>query len=172
MKRIVSVWLPYWQTDLEHQRRLTNKCTRRKPLALTNEIRDTKHITAACRHAQKLGIDPESPNRVRAGLKYVLSHKADEGHVFQFRPELIAACQEMLDLSETAISDGISALVAAEDVVSEIVEEQEAIYLVPFYYAEIGVVNSIGKLLQHPQADLSQSAFEQTVSQIERTLAI
>lgn len=122
--------------------------------------------------AQKLGIDPESPNRVRAGLKYVLSHKADEGHVFQFRPELIAACQEMLDLSETAISDGISALVAAEDVVSEIVEEQEAIYLVPFYYAEIGVVNSIGKLLQHPQADLSQSAFEQTVSQIERTLAI
>ena len=39
--------------------------------------------------AQNLGVDNESPYRVQAGLKYVLSQKAEEGHVFLFRTCLL-----------------------------------------------------------------------------------
>ncbi len=122
--------------------------------------------------AQKLGIETESPHRVRAGLKYVLSQKAEEGHVFLFRPELTSTCQEMLELSEAAISEGISALVAAEEIISETVEEQDAIFLAPFYYAEVGVANTIGKMLQSISGPLNQTNFDRVINQIQRSLAI
>ena len=53
-------------------------------------------------------MDNESPHRVKAGLKYVLSQKADEGHVFLYRHELITACEEILNLSPEAIEAGNS----------------------------------------------------------------
>ena len=122
--------------------------------------------------AQNLGVDNESPYRVQAGLKYVLSQKAEEGHVFLFRTELISTCQEILELSESAISEGISALIAAEDIISETIREEEAIFLAPFYYAEVGIANIIGRMLQFPPASLSQADFDRSIDQIQHSLAI
>ena len=122
--------------------------------------------------AQNLGVDNESPYRVRAGLKYVLSQKAEEGHVFLFRTELISTCQEILELSESAISEGISALIGAEEIISEIIREQEAIFLAPFYYAEVGVANIIGRILQFTPASLNQADFDRSIDQIQNSLAI
>ena len=147
------------------------------PYRLADDIYGIGFVTADT-IAQKLGIDKDAPQRVQAGIKYVLSQKADDGHVFQRRAELIEACQTMLDQELEAIEQGISALVEKEEIINpgftdvvvsdeqdSIDETQEdyevsetdqeplstdthsAIYLAPFYYAELGVANQFLRLL-------------------------
>ena len=167
------------------------------PYRLADDIYGIGFVTADT-IAQKLGIDKDAPQRVQAGIKYVLSQKADEGHVFQHRPELIEACQTMLEQEPEAIAQGIHALVEIEEIINPsftdvsdaseqigIGEPQDdydvssqpsvpinhqqdppdshqsslsdnrqpttdnhsAIYLAPFYYAELGVANQFSRLL-------------------------
>ena len=154
------------------------------PYRLADDIYGIGFVTADT-IAQKLGIDKDAPQRVQAGIKYVLSQKADDGHVFQHRVELIEACQTMLEQEPEAIAQGISTLVEKEEIINpgftdfsdsdeqsgidetqenyEISETDEeslltddrqpttddhsAIYLAPFYYAELGVTNQFLRLL-------------------------
>ena len=147
------------------------------PYRLADDIYGIGFVTADT-IAQKLGIDKDAPQRVQAGIKYVLSQKADDGHVFQHRAELIEACQTMLEQELEAIEQGISALVEKEEIINPgftdvvVSEEQDsidetqenyeisetdqeslstdnhsAIYLAPFYYAELGVANQFLRLL-------------------------
>ena len=154
------------------------------PYRLADDIYGIGFVTADT-IAQKLGIEKDAPQRVQAGIKYVLSQKADEGHVFQHRAELIEACQTMLEQEPEAIEQGIHALVDIEEIINpnftdfpdfkdhiSIDETQEnyevpeadqaplltdnqqpttdnpsAIYLAPFYYAELGVANQFSRLL-------------------------
>ena len=150
------------------------------PYRLADDIYGIGFVTADT-IAQKLGINKDAPERVQAGIKYVLSQKADEGHVFQHRAELIEACQTMLEQEPEAIEQGIHALIEIEEIINpgftdfpdfSIDETQEnyeipeadqeplltddrqpttdkpsAIYLAPFYYAELGVANQFSRLL-------------------------
>ena len=158
------------------------------PYRLADDIYGIGFVTADT-IAQKLGIDKDAPQRVQAGIKYVLSQKADDGHVFQRRAELIEACQTMLEQELEAIEQGISVLVGEEEIINpsftdlvpsneqiDINETQEnyetsetdqgplstdnrqpttdnqsAIYLAPFYYAELGVANQFLRLLASSQ---------------------
>ena len=149
------------------------------PYRLADDIYGIGFVTADT-IAQKLGMEKDAPQRVQAGIKYVLSQKADEGHVFQHRAELTEACQEILAQEPEAIEAGILALAEKEEIilpayssgspepeqpsqeivelVIPVVEEEEpqtaspaadtdAIYLAPFYYAELGVANQFSRLL-------------------------
>ena len=159
------------------------------PYRLADDIYGIGFVTADT-IAQKLGMDKDAPQRVQAGIKYVLSQKADDGHVFQRRAELIEACQTMLEQEPEAIAQGISVLVEKEEIINpnftdvadadeqiDVSEPQDtyeissqpsavshqhdgsispenlftnnysAIYLAPFYYAELGVANQFLRLL-------------------------
>ena len=165
------------------------------PYRLADDIYGIGFVTADT-IAQKLGMDKDAPPRVQAGIKYVLSQKADEGHVFQHRDELIEACQTMLEQEPEAIEEGVRALIETEEVmvpafadllnahgsgnVDETQEEYEisdqnpsltdnqqptadnystdnhsAIYLAPFYYAELGVANQFLRLLSYGDPNFS-----------------
>ena len=183
------------------------------PYRLADDIYGIGFVTADT-IAQKLGIDKDAPQRVQAGIKYVLSQKADDGHVFQRHAELIEACQTMLEQELEAIEQGISALVEKEEIINPgfkdfldtdeqigidetqgdyetndqpsavsnraggqeegkdanpnlpdfqssnlhppdnrqpTTHNQSAIYLAPFYYAELGVANQFLRLLAFDQ---------------------
>ena len=181
------------------------------PYRLADDIYGIGFVTADT-IAQKLGIDKDAPKRVQAGIKYVLSQKADDGHVFQRRAELIEACQTMLEQETEAIEQGISVLVEEEEIINPtftdvagsdeqmgvsepqdayeisnqkeipeahpeplstdnlnhrldsdttqqstsrwlkpITDNHSAIYLAPFYYAELGVANQFLRLLASDQ---------------------
>ncbi|MYA68626.1 AAA family ATPase [Candidatus Poribacteria bacterium] len=87
------------------------------PYQLADDIYGIGFVTADT-IAQKLGMDQDAPQRVEAGIKYVLSQKADEGHVFQHCSELVEACQTMLEQELAAIEQGIHALVEKEEIIS------------------------------------------------------
>jgi exodeoxyribonuclease V alpha subunit len=53
--------------------------------------------------ARKLGIEPDSPRRIEAGLVFVLGELSNEGHTFAPRPLLVARSAEALAIDEQAI---------------------------------------------------------------------
>ena len=167
------------------------------PYQLADDIYGIGFVTADT-IAQKLGMEKDAPQRVQAGIKYVLSQKADDGHVFQHCSELVEACQTMLEQELAAIEQGIHALVEKEEIINPsftdpsntdqqdsigepqdsyeisgqqstisnqegiseadqkplstdnrqlITDNHSAIYLAPFYYAELGVANQFSRLL-------------------------
>lgn len=177
--------------------------------------------------AQKLGIDKNDPHRIQAGIKYVLSQKADEGHVFQHPDELCTACEEMLEQESINIELGIVALTHKEEIVlssgentvefisehniinewlnrssksTSFVEsenryietvddndvftemtlseetsksiEESAVYLSPFYYAEIGVANHLTRLLHNNSRKTTELDITTTLQQLGSELQI
>ncbi len=169
------------------------------PYRLADDIYGIGFVTADT-IAQKLGMEKDAPQRVQAGIKYVLSQKADEGHVFQHRAELIEACQEILAQEPEAIEAGILALAEKEEIilpvysieqpsqeigelVIPIVEEEsqtappaadtDAIYLAPFYYAELGVANQFSRLLSSRNRERSSPLnIDASLRQLEAEMRI
>ena len=144
---------------------------RENPYRLADDIYGIGFKTADT-ISQNLGIAPESPYRVMAGIKYVLSHKADDGHVFLYRDELLAACEEILELPSDVIEEGIAELVAKEEIIFENTPEGEAIYLAPFYYAEMGVTNAVSRLLQTPADSVAVSFVDRSIDRLEKQMGI
>ena len=194
------------------------------PYRLADDIYGIGFVTADT-IAQKLGVDKDAPHRVQAGIKYVLSQKADEGHVFQYHNALIEACQTMLEQEPEAIEEGVRALIEKEEVMvpgftdprrvdeevaageplgsydpsgelSAVSDQQEnhfsdgfqrfptvnshsAIYLAPFYYAELGVANQFLRLLSNEGRDLSygdtkvsSSTTDAVLTELEREMGL
>ena len=167
------------------------------PYRLADDIYGIGFVTADT-IAQKLGIDKDAPHRVQAGIKYVLSQKADEGHVFQYHDDLVEACQTMLEQEPKAIEEGVCALIEKEAVmVSDFtdplhtdeavagaetrdsyetnhqqetlpadnrqpaIDNHAAVYLAPFYYAELGVANQFLRLLSNESKDRNYDGTKQ-----------
>ena len=105
--------------------------------------------------AEKLGIGKEAFVRLRSGIMYTLSSLADEGHVYAYKGQLIKRATELLEAEESSIVMTLDQMLADKDVISEPVSEEkgDAIYLPPFYYAEVVVAAKIKKLLQNPAQD-------------------
>ena len=150
---------------------------RENPYRLADDIYGIGFKTADT-IAEKLGMEVESPHRVKAGLKYVLSQKADDGHVFLYRHELIAASQEILDLSTEAIENGIAELSVSEELIPENLgvpspsEAEEAVYLAPFYFSEIGVANNLSRLLKCPTVQPKSEFLDQSITRLESKMGM
>ena len=143
---------------------------RENPYRLADDIYGIGFKTADT-IAQKLGVDKESPHRVNAGMKYILSQKADDGHVFLYRPELISACETILELPADALENGITELTTKEEIIVEELgtetESQQAIYLAPFYYAEVGVANVFSRLMRNAGGQHQPEFLERSIAQLE-----
>jgi exodeoxyribonuclease V alpha subunit len=147
------------------------------PYRLAREIRGIGFKTAD-QIARSLGLPPDSPRRIAAGVAYALSEKADDGHVFVPQEELLSAAAEMLEVPVDLVREGVSTLEQEEQVHREplqypmlgegaasasldrqdrISEQDEgyAVYLQPFYYGEIGVAGRLRQMLIHPQSRLA-----------------
>ena len=121
--------------------------------------------------ARKLGLKMDSFVRIRAGLLYTLSQLADNGgHVFADQATLVPAAAAILSTDEMKMDESLvfmtlDHLAAQGDVITEPLEadlmEDEAphraIYLPPFYYAEIGVAGRLKKILYTPSQVLPEA---------------
>jgi exodeoxyribonuclease V alpha subunit len=99
--------------------------------------------------AQKLGFEKETHERLRSGIMYTLSELADEGHVFAVRVQLIEKAVALLEAEQECIVMSMDQMLKEKD----LIQEEDAIYLPPFYYAETGVSNRLLKLAAQPAGD-------------------
>ncbi|MEJ5198713.1 MAG: AAA family ATPase [Anaerolineae bacterium] len=128
---------------------------RNDPYRLARDIFGIGFITAD-RIAREIGIAADAPERVAAGVAYVLSEAADEGHVYLPAAELTKRAAAMLGVKEDLVVQGIAALAEDEQVRVEGGEsnapsrlaEERPVYLIPFYYGEVGVANRLRRLAE------------------------
>ena len=94
--------------------------------------------------AKKLGFGHDALPRLRSGLLYTLNALADEGHCFATREQLIAAGTALLEVEEAPLLETLDGMIREQDVVLD----GEAIYLPPFWYAEIGAARRLGAIFR------------------------
>ncbi|MFZ5918793.1 MAG: ATP-dependent RecD-like DNA helicase [Chloroflexota bacterium] len=141
------------------------------PYRLARDIYGIGFLTAD-KIARNLGIPEDAPQRVAAGVSHVLSQLADEGHVYAPQEELTAEASRILNVQTDLIAQGIEALETDELVhretlvypsagqrAGQAVREEQAVYLAPFYYGEVGAANRL-RALADPAHD--RLAFFQT----------
>ena len=112
--------------------------------------------------ASKMGYEKNDLRRCQSGICYTLNQLANEGHVYAEEEQLVQAACELLDAEDTPIREALTKLIQTE----ELQTEGDAIYLPPFYYAEVGTSNRLLALLRVSEEDLFTPSFNlQTLSQ-------
>jgi len=79
---------------------------RQDPYRLARDIFGIGFLTAD-RIAQSMGLAPDSPQRVAAGVAYALNQATDEGHVFLPTSELVKQATELLGVSRDEVGIGV-----------------------------------------------------------------
>lgn len=105
--------------------------------------------------ANKMGYENNDPRRCKSGINYTLSELADEGHVYAEEEQLVKSAKELLQAEEKPIRNAMTEMVQAE----ELKTDGDAIYLPPFYYAEVGTANRLLALLENNTANLFAKPF-------------
>lgn len=138
--------------------------------------------------AQHLGLPSDAPSRVQAGVAYALSQLADQGHVYVPEEELVSEAAPLLEVDPGLIREAIGELDAEQVVERETlvyptsdptaapqVREEDAVYLAPFYYGEVGVTNRLRELLDDPSTRLAPFRsvdWDALLSQVTRDSAL
>lgn len=133
------------------------------PYRLAEEIWGIGFITAD-KIARALGVAEDSVGRLRAGLLYVLSQASDSGHVYLPHEELLANASEILKIDPERLAAIIAPMVEEK----ALMVEEEAVYLPPLYYCEIGVANRLRALSERP-LPLDPKLLERELAELEAT---
>ena len=126
---------------------------RSDPYRLERDV-DGIGFRIADRIAQRLGIDRDAPERVQAGIRYLLSEAADEGHVYLPAVEMMERAVEILEINAELLPQALEALRANDGVVTEDLHY----YLPPLHRAEVGAASSLKRLLRTPAEELAVPA--------------
>lgn len=127
------------------------------PYQLATDIYGIGFLTAD-KIARQLGIAPDSPERYRAGIQYVLSEAAENGHCFLPQPQLIDTALEQLK-TETHQPDSLD----LSEIVSQMTKEQQLqveespekihpplCYKPAFFHTEQNLATQLKTLLANP----------------------
>ncbi len=118
--------------------------------------------------AQDLGLPPDAPGRMAAGIAYVLGQATDEGHVFLPRDALVEEATALLGVEAERVEEALRLMVARGEVMLEPVpvpdalELVEAVYLPAMYHSERGVAIRLRQMFQTARsrlADLANTAW-------------
>ncbi len=163
------------------------------PYQLSRDIFGIGFISAD-KIANQLGIKKHAPQRIEAGLEYVLHKLGDDGHVCYPYDELCRKVMEMLgveiDHVLKAISDSfVQNRIIIEDVIDDKIENitdvfhsndgsqtknKKLVFLKKFHVCEIGITSNFNRIDHHPksirQID-SEKAMEWIKGQIKIRLA-
>lgn len=139
---------------------MSEQIVKNDPYRLARDIYGIGFKTAD-KIARQLGLPPDAPSRVEAGVAYALGELSDEGHVYSPLEKLTTTAAELLEVSAGSVGAAIDRLLTEGRIKKEAlrieeikgggqktVREEQAVYLAPFYFGEIGVTNRLTKMMQ------------------------
>lgn len=94
--------------------------------------------------AEKLGIGKDKFVRLRSGILYTLSKLSENGHCYAVRGQLIETAKKLLCVDGAELEITLDEMLRMEDVI----RDEEAIYLPPFYFSEVGCAKRLRKLMK------------------------
>jgi len=129
---------------------------RENPYQLERDIYGVGFKTAD-RIAQALGLMPDHPSRIEAGIVFALNEMVNDGHVYAPRELLMERATELLGVSASLVPAGLERLAQGDRIRPEMIpnpgsrNQPEAqgmavIYLTSLYYGEKGVAERIRAL--------------------------
>ncbi len=123
---------------------------RENPYRLAEDI-DGIAFRGADKIAARLGIQKDSPDRMRAGLLHVLFNAAQDGHMFLSEEELIPEAAALLEVGEECLKEPLAQLAASR----EVVRENGAVYVPQLHAAERGIAALLKRLVATPYEPVS-----------------
>lgn len=128
---------------------MTETVVRTDPYRLADEVDGVGFLTAD-RIAQALGFRPDAPERLRAGISYVLTDAMNgSGHVYLPTEELISRGAAILRAPEEAVDHVIREQMTAGRLSGDTVREQPVIYLPGVRAAECEVADRLRRMIVH-----------------------
>ena len=121
------------------------------PLLKENPYRMAQDVTGigfktADKVARNMGIEFDSPYRIMAGTKYVLSQAANNGHTYLPKEELIVKASQLMGVDEQLVDNAIVSLAINQSIVLEETQSHTAVYLQPFFLAENNICKALIEL--------------------------
>ena len=104
----------------------------------------------ADRLALSLGINGDSPRRLRAACLYTLEHNLSNGHCFIPRDKLIPATARLLNLPNPLCEDALDELIEQSRVIASNFRGHEVCYLDYLHEAEQAVADRIRQMAASP----------------------
>ena len=93
--------------------------------------------------AGKLGIEKDRFIRLRSGILYTLNKLSESGHCYAEREQLIDTAVKLLEVEPPELEVTLDEMLRTETVI----RDEEAIYLPPFYFSEIGCARRLKSLM-------------------------
>lgn len=94
--------------------------------------------------AEKLGIEKDRFIRLRSGILYTLNKLSESGHCYALREQLIETAVKLLEVEKPELEITLDEMLRTEDVI----KDEDAIYLPPFYFSETGCAKRFLKLME------------------------
>ncbi len=115
---------------------------KKNPYILVDKVRgiDFKQID---KMAMDIGIDIQDDSRVKSGIKYSLNLVSYNGHCCTLKENLIEYVKSLLGVPRETIEDEIINLKVTEEIAIEKRDEEEWVYLIPFYKAENNIATRL-----------------------------
>lgn len=137
------------------------------PYRLAEDIWGIGFLTAD-RIAQKLGMDPRSEKRTRAGILHVLRSACDdEGHTFLPRELLVQLASKELDSEPGQVEGCLSSLVDQQ----ALVFESDRVYPRSLFHAECGTAGKLHQLSQVLHIEFGRDV-DRELDAIEREITL
>ncbi|MDE2126185.1 MAG: ATP-dependent RecD-like DNA helicase [Armatimonadetes bacterium] len=136
----------------------------RNPFVLARDIRGIGFKTADT-IARKMGMPPDSPDRIAAGLLYTLSEATNDGHLFLPEPKLAMDAAALLGLEVAAVSPPLRDLIDRNEVVVSAIGRVDgalrAVYHPLLFAAETSLAAEFGRrLLEAPTRTISREKLD------------
>ena len=120
------------------------------PYRLANEVAGVGFLTAD-NIAKRMGIAPNSINRLSAGLQYILKQQQQNGHCCVPETDLIKIASETLNIDSDSIQSAINETVQQQKIVREEFFQQQFIYLKTLHNAETELPILVRRLALSPK---------------------
>ena len=159
--RAIRIYRHYGQAAIE--------IIKSNPYKLADDIRGIGFKTADAL-ARKLGMAMNAPARVRAGIRFVLAELTGEGHVACPETLLVEQAAKLLEVDEPLVAESIEFERSENRVVREPVEGEPWIYLTPLYRAEVGLADSVRRLMAADAHPLPAIDLEKALAWVEQKL--
>ncbi len=123
--------------------------------------------------ALNLGIEYNNTERIRTGIKYILSRNTNNGHTYLPKETLVEIATETLEIFEEEVNNLLITMAIDKDIYTEQNKEDKKsnIYLYPLHHAELGVAKNIKTILRQSYADTTNNKLI-TIENIEKEIGI
>lgn len=148
----------------------TFEIVKTNPYRLADEVSGIGFLMAD-KMAASAGIAENSPERVRAAIKYILNMATTKGDCYLPKENLLAQVNELLHLDELVIENGIRELQVESQVWQEKLYGRDVVYLNFYYYAEMAVAKRLLELSLEKQ-EINPDKIEREIARVEKETGV